>query len=954
MNLDDIFNGARVPPWLRDFEDAPEKAVSDLLVGRADMETLSAEEPFMLLLDWLSAIGEKDGGFVGKVDKALVAWIENSWGNPTLAEAGQSASLTSVAWRQAADIIAMREDLDKSAECLQQKVINEPDFLNALHEGRGRDPMASAWRAIARYQKNQSLDKQQSLVKQWWRLCSLPPNEPWYRGVCGIYGLRNLPSSTGDFKNEVAEGLAMLAEGFWRYQKEGWLQSDFAEKEFLRTARMTMAAYPFPKKWQSFWGDVVTREKFTELRDWIGKIASLTSGASLKKKSEKSSKQQWNQQDPQWAKRAQDIAQKLRGATLDSAINDAINLLWEEEKYAKATGNTDDIVRTACNFAGKIRPYRPNLSYEWAALARDFNPWNPYTWTISTKTLLELNKHQEAFLLSLQALRRFPDNVVARNGLAEVLKAQNRLNEAKVLYRETIERFPNDVISRTGFAEVLKTQNKLDEAEAVYRETIERFPDNVISRTGFAEVLKTQNKLDEAEAVYRETIERFPDNVISRTGFAEVLKTQNNLDEAEAVYRETIERFPDNVFARNGLAEVLKAQNNLDEAEAVYRETIERFPDNVVARNGLAEVLKAQNKLDEAEAVYRETIERFPDNVVARNGLAEVLKAQNNLDEAEAVYRETIERFPDNVFARTGLAEVLKAQEQSSAPLSTPEEENNFPTPASAMTKTGKGHEERDIHSHDIEVLLADAYVLRRWQLNLNPENDLPDTGEIRTKARNLLNNLKPFINKNARVATEAGLLNLKLSMTQEEIEQAVELLTVASERFRGSIRIQYALAHARRQLAQSNTDSLPESEIIAPWRRLSRTNPHCRPIEHLGKGRTWLALKNGNADDGKAKDAFGRLAKWTSQRIQLSDNGAVLDTHNANSLENLRQRITPHNGTDNFSFWLAQSVQIHVFGESKISRADDINDLGAIRQRTKRYSNILDQIEEECITRFD
>ena len=61
----------------------------------------------------------------------------------------------------------------------------------------------------------------------------------------------------------------------------------------------------------------------------------------------------------------------------------------------------------------------------------------------------------------------------------------------------------------------------------------------------------------------------------------------------------------------------------------------------------------------------------------------------------------------------------------------------------------------------DIDILLADAYLLRRWQLNLNCSQDLSDTRTIQAKAGKLLQQLKLCVDKNPRAASEVGLLNI-------------------------------------------------------------------------------------------------------------------------------------------------------------------------------------------------
>ncbi|MFH1572784.1 MAG: tetratricopeptide repeat protein, partial [Acidobacteriota bacterium] len=69
---------------------------------------------------------------------------------------------------------------------------------------------------------------------------------------------------------------------------------------------------------------------------------------------------------------------------------------------------------------------------------------------------------------------------------------------AETLYRETISRWPNDVVAHSGLAEVLKAKDDLTGAETLYRETISRWPDNVVAHNGLANVLRKQRRFAEA------------------------------------------------------------------------------------------------------------------------------------------------------------------------------------------------------------------------------------------------------------------------------------------------------------------------------------------------------------------------------------------------------------------------------------------------------------------------
>lgn len=265
FNAERVFAGSRIPGWLRRFQQDPARALHDFLLGRADLGYLSAAEPVDVMLGWLRAFG-KDNGLVLDLDQVLADWITRCWGELLPGGAG-SATLTAVAWHRATGIITAATGLDRAAQALRERFLEDQRYLNSLSEGRARDPQAGAWLALAMYQHDRSL------LNDWWRLCELPPNEPWYRGVCGVHGLRGLPpvsaARAGGFPKEVADGLNRLGLALWERYQEGWLKEETAREEFVDIARLTMIAYPFQDWWASYWRHVLWLDRERRLFSWI-------------------------------------------------------------------------------------------------------------------------------------------------------------------------------------------------------------------------------------------------------------------------------------------------------------------------------------------------------------------------------------------------------------------------------------------------------------------------------------------------------------------------------------------------------------------------------------------------------------------------------------------------------------------------------------------------------------
>jgi Flp pilus assembly protein TadD len=440
MPITDVFKGAWIPPWLLRFESEPNIAIAELLVGAAELGHLRAAEPVELLLNWMAAFGEK-ADFSAQVDGAIDRWIERSWGIPELPEAAGSAALTATAWCRACDVIGVSRALPLSTARLRVFVQDEPTFLDALTEGRARDPLGRAWLALAHNQVDRNL------LDTWWKLCNLPSHEPWYRGEYGIHGLRGLPSEQpwhgGGLPQEVPAGLLRLGLALAQRVDERWLEETTARTEFQRIARQTMAAYPFPKKWIS-----TIRQATIESPRMTRWVNGLLPG-KLEPTQNKPGAVAAARPAPDWAYRANQIAQQLKQGDPDAPTH-ANGLLAEQLAYTKVTGDTKFLVRSACNFAASLKERNLVQSLQWAQLAREHEPWNEFAWTTTVDCLRRLGRFEEALHDANEAVSRFPSNPVARTGLAEVLRARGALAQAEAVYQETSERFPDDEFVRNG------------------------------------------------------------------------------------------------------------------------------------------------------------------------------------------------------------------------------------------------------------------------------------------------------------------------------------------------------------------------------------------------------------------------------------------------------------------------------------------------------------------------
>lgn len=603
LALDHTFAGRRVPPWLRRFEAGPDEALQDLLLGGADLEHLNPADPERVLLDWIESLSP-GSGLLAAVDHALASWIGRSWGDPD--PKGLGAAVAAVAWCRAADLIGGcpdEEGLSGAAKVLRERLLEEPTFLRSIAEGRARDPEARAWLALAEHQADRTL------LPRWWSLCSLPPDVPWYHGELGVYGLRGLPPEApqlaGGFPKEVPEGLARLADALARRVEDDWLESETARAEFTATARLTMAAYPFPsEKWLPFWRHVLQDHRLREplAERWVRDLSP-----KLDKVTEKgpSARPRWSRPDPEWKPRRKEIEVRLDLG--EPAATPLAQVLLEEQRlYAQATGDVHFVVRSACNFAGRFRKSNPRQALEWVRLALEFDPWNDFAWNTTAAVNLTLGYLTEAAKAAREAVRRFPNDPVAHNGLAEVLKAQGRLDDAEAVLRYTIERFyarPEVRSALNSLADLLSHRGELDEAERLLTEALRLNPRDELPR---ASIKRLRARREGGEISFERSTPRQIDPL--RSDDLSILLTDalflrrwsrglgrepggraEELRKKAHAALERLLRLEDRSSLAAGEAGLLTlAEGSLEEGLALLREAVRRFPGSARVRYALA------------------------------------------------------------------------------------------------------------------------------------------------------------------------------------------------------------------------------------------------------------------------------------------------------------------------------------------------------------------------------
>lgn len=586
--------------WFAEFQRAPLAALDALLWESMYLDHDHPREREDLLSNWATLIGDEEG-FATRLDQGLAGWINVNWGK---LHADTSAAFHARVWSAAISTVHLcSPNMPIAAQALLEHFPQRVDWLGRWSAGPGQDPLGAMLLAVTGYQTTRQL------APLWQRMVHLPDGIPVHHAGIALEGILQLPpdkdQKAGVYRNEFAHALVSLAIAFDYRAQRGDITEKIAHTLWQRLQRMAFKRIPFVQRWKD---DIALMLSDKETDDWaIGGMARdwLCGAFNLDDESvdqhlfklRKKGTIPW---DGAWPIKAKELGSRLDIGE-SKWRSEAVQLLGDQLAYAKYTGDTHGCVRSLCRLSSRLRKIDSALAEQWARQATELEPNNPVAYSALAEAFRASGKSKldDALLVYVECVERFPDDDVARNGLADVLKEQGRLEEAEAQYLETIERFPDDVVSRTGLADVLKEQGRPDEARFHYEHVLELDPANSYAREGI-------KRLDTSAAVMKNAIP--PGGVYASHGVSSdsaLALRQRRMARYRsmcALSKATGSAMPqlEEGSIRTDLAQAEKvfemlAANQLNSAREILMTALDEFPNS-------AALLTAQARLERMEA----------------------------------------------------------------------------------------------------------------------------------------------------------------------------------------------------------------------------------------------------------------------------------------------------------------------------------------------------------------
>ena len=482
--------------WGRLLLDDPRAGVDDLLSGRGARGAQQRAEPEDFLADllahpvWAGAARER---LIGRLDRALLDWIKERF-NWSLSDIGTFGTRAYAAQMSDALTVAARLPLTDTAQ----------DFINdqAIWDNRFRGLRRPGDIDLLR-QFNLVLAQHQTdarFVSRWFATCDDAAwGSPHWRTDLntGLLGLRKLPEATGTVpESRVAAALAR----FGALALERGMNSREVETTIRRRAAALTVLYPRHEgHWQDVWGRVLEdlpssmpEDASAMLTRWLGHVPTRRDAGDVRPSGGRQRVAErvagHRAPLPEAEKRLR-IADKMsRAQSLDEKLwKEVQKLIRDHWLHASASGETYYAVRTTHNLYNRILRLRPVRAYLAEMHVRtlraiEAEPGNPYIWDLWAKVLSALGRNEASLSVRWESARRFPEDSVLRNSLAETLREHGRILLAEHLLRETMRNFPNDEVCRGILANLLISIERNTEAEHLLREAIRDFPNNEVFR----------------------------------------------------------------------------------------------------------------------------------------------------------------------------------------------------------------------------------------------------------------------------------------------------------------------------------------------------------------------------------------------------------------------------------------------------------------------------------------
>ncbi len=471
--------------WRQSFERDPERAVADLMSGRAGLGSdLRLDVPELLYEEFPDRPDEAQAR--QRLDGALFSWLHAMRRD----YAAQVRRLGyAVYGKRLCDALTAVHllDLPRTNRQVRETLDGWLRWLLPLRLAPERDPALECRRVLTRRQG----DGAQTAA--WLHLAADP--RPEYL-IVALAGLQGLPNSGDARANQV-----LMLHGLLRHALAGYATPAEGRAFFNRqfgALRGRLGAYPrAPNHWQQVLAEALdsfvtnSKDRNTGAEDPKAReLAELIRDAQAKGLAAKGRRGRAFKPASKETREALERDIEAASQPVERLAERLFAMLEQHRRYAETTGDSYFFVRTLHNLGSRLMA-RADLPGNVLARfgqpierAIAWEPTNPFCWTLWADWLAAQGYGDAREWVLRETVRLFPDDEPSRVELARLLirRGEDRWDEAERWLREAAERSPSHEPSRVVLARLLVRRNRKPEALDLLDTFLAGNPDNAVAR----------------------------------------------------------------------------------------------------------------------------------------------------------------------------------------------------------------------------------------------------------------------------------------------------------------------------------------------------------------------------------------------------------------------------------------------------------------------------------------
>lgn len=483
-----------IEQWKQGFRQYPEKAIADLMSGRASVgASMRRDVPEILFHAFPN--GEEFSEERDLLDTAMLRWLTDMRNHYPREVSRLGFDVYS---KRLCDAFRALQLL-KLPRCIHHiREVHEAwlRWLRPLRIAPERDPALESWRLLGLVQRANANPS------PWMQLARDP--RPEYLTVA-LLGLQ-LPSIT---KDRQVLMVAALLHHFERAPGN----IEYNVTNFNRSLSALRGRFP---RGPAHWRDVLR----TAISDQSGSVTAFSKelvrqlDVTGDKKASQQSKVASRINCPT-REQKEHVLKLIKSSSVDAkhAADQYLRLVEECRDFTLQTGDSYFFVRTLCRHGDQLLK-RSGVSAEQAQAIGDlieealrWEPVNEYVWTLWANLFAYTGREQHQEWVLRETVRIFPEDSHSRVELARLLMRQSDsvVFEAEMLLREVESINPGHEPSRVELSRLLvcKGREFWDEAEQILRSTAALNADNAHSRVELGKLLVLTSRRTEALTLLR-------------------------------------------------------------------------------------------------------------------------------------------------------------------------------------------------------------------------------------------------------------------------------------------------------------------------------------------------------------------------------------------------------------------------------------------------------------------